>query len=113
MIVTMKLLSSRYILQLYQRTSYNNFTLFSFSKHWLLTHRYTCSKTQEIFNVYLNNPAVRSYLDKLVSDKYSDTMSKPKAAKLISSIRSLKADLQLLGEFNTGHYIIVLFPIYL
>lgn len=112
-IVTMKLLSSRYILQLYRRTSYNNFALLSFSKHWLLTHCYTYSKTREICNVYLNNSAVRSYLDKLISDKYSDTMSKPKVARLISTIRSLKADLQSLGEFDTGHYIIVLFSIYL
>lgn len=52
----------------------------------------------------LDNPGVRSYLDNLMSNDYSDTMSKHNVASLITAVRSLRADLQSLNEFDTGQY---------
>lgn len=54
----------------------------------------------------LNNPGVRSYLDKLINEDYSNLMSKPNVIKLISTIRTLKIDLESLNEFDTGQYYI-------
>lgn len=55
------------------------------------------------FRTLLNNSGIRSYLDKLISDGYSDAMSKPNVSSLITSIRSLKVDLKSLNEFDTGY----------
>lgn len=48
----------------------------------------------------LQNSGVRSYLNKLISEDYSEDMSKPNVSALISAIRLLKVDLQSLNEFN-------------
>lgn len=80
----------------------------SFFKHQYLTrHEYSSFLSADrIPTALLNNAGVRSYLDKITSDDYSECMSKPNVTALIAAIRSLKVDLQSLNEFNTGHYLI-------
>lgn len=99
----MNFFSSRYMLRLYYKTSpFYNFGFSILSKYrW--SHNRSLS-TREIPFELLKNAGVRSYLDKLVSEEYSNKMSKPNVVSLISTIRSLKYDLQSLNDFNTGQY---------
>lgn len=104
----MKFFNSRCISRLYNRILWSNSSFrSSFSKHqFFICHDSYSSylPADRISKTLLNNSGVRSYLDKLISEDYSDNMSKPNITTLISAIRSLKGDLQSLNEFDTGQY---------
>lgn len=73
-------------------------------RQFLVCHNLS-KATIGISNTLLNNSGVRLYLDKLISEDYSHIMSKPNVFTLINAIRSLKADLISLYEFDTGQYL--------
>lgn len=79
----------------------------SLSSHqFLVCHPYSslATTTNGISSELLSNSGVRSYLNKLISEDYSESMSKPNVTALISAIRLLKVDLQSLSEFDTGQH---------
>lgn len=78
----------------------------SFLKHQFFVRN--SSSARGINYMLLNNPGVQSYLDKFISEDYSNLMSKPNVIKLISAIRTLKLDLESLNEFDIGQYYIIL-----
>ncbi|XP_060849851.1 peptide chain release factor 1-like, mitochondrial [Rhopalosiphum padi] len=100
----MKFFNSRYIFRLYNKTLWPIKSVQStLSSHqFLVCHSYSSftTTTNRISSELLRNSGVRSYLNKLISEDYSDTMSKPNVFALISAIRLLKVDLQSLNEFD-------------
>lgn len=101
----MKLINCRRVFCSYNyNTSYKSNTFLSFSKRPLPPKYYSSTTAGEVPISLLNNPGVRTYLDKLISEDFTDSMAKPHVTTLISSIRSLRVDIQSLNEFNTGHY---------
>nr|BAH72157.1 ACYPI008363 [Acyrthosiphon pisum] len=100
----MKFFNSRYIFGLYNRTLWSIKNVrSSFSCHqFLVCHSYSslATTTKGISSELLNNSGVRSFLNKLISEDYSESMSKPNVFALVSAIRSLKVDLQSLDEFE-------------
>jgi len=102
----MKFFNSRYIFGLYNRTLWPIKTVrSSLSSHqFLACHSYSslAPTTNGISSELLRNSGVRSFLNKLISEDYSESMSKPNVSALISAIRSLKVDLQSLNEFEIG-----------
>lgn len=109
----MKFFNSRYIFGLYNRTLWPIKSVRpSLSNHqFLVCHSYSslATTTNGISSELLRNSGVRSYLNKLISEDYSESMSKPNVSALISAIRSLKLDLQSLNEFDTGQHNIIYF----
>lgn len=103
----MKFFNSSYMFRLYNSTFWSNVSFRSpFMKYQRsMCRNYSCPlPAGRISKTLLNNPGVRSYLEKFVSEDYSNTMSKPNVTALINTIRSLKVDLQSLNEFDTGQY---------
>lgn len=99
----MKILNSSFVFRLYSKTFLpkNVFRVVCLKHHRFLVCRYS-SSASGISNSLLQNPGVRSYLDNLLSNDYSEAMSEPSVSTLICAIRSLKVDLQSLNEFDTG-----------
>ncbi|VVC36693.1 Hypothetical protein CINCED_3A004280 [Cinara cedri] len=98
----MKFLNIRNIFNLCNKTLWPSqcFQL-SFLKCEFPVCRHLSTTAPGVPSTLLNNLGVRSYLDKLISEEYSDTMSKPKVSALINTIRLLKVDLKSLYEFDT------------
>lgn len=109
----MKFFNSRYIFRLYNKTLWPIKSVQStLSSHQFLvchSHSSFTTTTNRISSELLRNSGVRSYLNKLISEDYSDTMSKPNVFALISAIRLLKVDLQSLNEFDIGQYHVYFF----
>lgn len=109
----MKFFNSRYIFGFYNRTLWPIKSVrSSLSSHqFLVCHSYSslATTTNGISSELLSNSGVRSYLNKLISEDYSESMSKPNVSALISAIRSLKVDLQSLNEFEIGQHNIIYF----
>jgi len=107
----MKFFNSRYIFRLYNRTLWPIKSVKStLSSHQFFVCRSYSSfttTTNRISSELLRNSGVRSYLNKLISEDYSDTMSKPNVFALISAIRLLKVDLQSLNEFDVVLYLLI------
>jgi len=93
--------NSRCIFRFCNKTLIKSFRLSSFSKHQFAKRHYSVLSNLEISVTLLNNPEVRSYLNKLLISDYSDTMSNPNVHMLLSAIRSIKEDLESLNELNT------------
>ncbi|XP_050520569.1 peptide chain release factor 1-like, mitochondrial isoform X3 [Daktulosphaira vitifoliae] len=71
----------------------------NYSKHNFIIHCFSTTSYQFSRNL-LDNPGIRSYIDNLISNEYSDSMTKPKVSTLVSKIRSLKDDLLSLQELD-------------
>jgi len=104
----MKFFNSRYIFGLYNRALWPIKSIQSTVSHhqFLVCRSYSSLTTTShgISTELLQNSGVRSYLNKLISEDYSEDMSKPNVSALISAIRLLKVDLQSLNEFDIGQY---------
>jgi len=106
----MKFFNSRYIFGLnkYNRALWPIKSVQSTLSHhqFLVCRSYSSLTTisNGISTELLQNSGVRSYLNKLISEDYSEDMSKPNVSALISAIRLLKVDLQSLNEFDIGEY---------
>ncbi|CAH1737361.1 peptide chain release factor 1-like, mitochondrial [Aphis gossypii] len=100
----MKFFNSRYIFGLYNRALWPIKSIQSTLSHhqFLVCRSYSSLTTTShgISTELLQNSGVRSYLNKLISEDYSEDMSKPNVSALISAIRLLKVDLQSLNEFD-------------
>lgn len=107
-LTNMKFFNSRYILGLFNRTLWPTKSVQSTLSHhqFLVCRSYSSLTTTNngISIELLQNSGVRSYLNKLISEDYSEDMSKPNVSALISAIRLLKVDLQSLNEFDIGQY---------